>query len=46
MQWWGSAFITQIIYATFGGVQDNFSLMTEDGQALLTEDGKDIDIEN
>ena len=46
MNFWGSAFITQIIYASFGAVEDNFSLTAEDGQALLTEDGSNIDVEN
>ncbi len=43
---WGSGFITQLIYATFGSVEDNFGLLTESGQNLLTEDGKYIDVEN
>lgn len=43
---WGSGFITMIIYAVFGAVEDNFTLLTESSQPLLTESGKDIDIEH
>ena len=47
MNWYGSGYIIQLIYAVFGsGAADNFSLLTEDGQQLLTEDGNVIEIEH
>ena len=48
MNWWGSGFITQIIYSTFGTSSgaDDFSLLTEDDFNILTESGQNIDIEN
>lgn len=46
MNWWGSGYITQIIYASFGSVEDNFALLTENNLQLLAEDGKVIEIEH
>ncbi len=46
MNWWGSGFITQIIYAALSSADDQFALTTEDNRNLLTEDGKNIDIEH
>lgn len=44
--WWGSGFITQIIYASFGEAtgQDN-TLITENNFDLLTEDGRELLVE-
>jgi hypothetical protein len=45
---WGSAFITQAIYAAIGagGTTDVFAILTENSLNILTEDGNNIDIEH
>lgn len=47
MHWWGSGFITQIVYAGLAGqVDDSFALLTESDLNILTENGLFIDTEN
>ena len=48
MNWWGSAYITQVIYAGLAqaGTTDPFAILTESGNPILTESGKDIEIEH
>ena len=46
--WWGSGFITQILYATFAdasGETDSNALLTENNLNILTETGFNIDTE-
>jgi hypothetical protein len=47
MNWVGSGFITQIIYAAQGGAFDDaFSILTENSIMILTENSDEIDIEH
>lgn len=47
MNWWGSGFITQIIYAAISGAgDDQFNILTESNLDLLTENGDDLQIEH
>lgn len=47
MNWIGSGFVPIIIYGTiFSGVEENFSILTENGSNLTTEGGDDLLIEN
>lgn len=43
MNWFGSGFITIIIYGSIGAaVEEKFSILTESGMNLLTESGSDL----
>lgn len=47
MNWIGSGFITQIIYATQGAAfDDSFAILTETSIQILTENGDELDIEH
>lgn len=47
MNWFGSGFITQIIYATaIGGNEQSLDLLTENNEVILTEDNLPIEIEH
>ncbi|MDP4145627.1 MAG: hypothetical protein Q8936_14265 [Bacillota bacterium] len=47
MNWFGSGFITIIIYgSSFVGPEEEFSLLTENGLNILTENGDDILVDN
>jgi len=40
MNWWGSGFITIMIYGSFSeSHEQQFTILTENGFDLLTEDG-------
>lgn len=45
--WWGSGFITQLIYAAqIGADLQQLNLISEDNLDLLTEDSTNIQVEN
>lgn len=45
--WWGSGFLTQLIYAAGSSVvDDSFALLTENSLNITTEDNNNIDVEN
>ena len=47
MHWWGTGFITQVMYAPLAEpVMDSFALLTENSFNILTETGQDIDTEH
>jgi hypothetical protein len=47
MNWWGSGFITQIIYAGLAGqVDDSLGILTESDLNILSENGLNIDTES
>lgn len=47
MNWYGSGFITVIIYGAFSGaIEEDHAILTENNFELLTEDGKPILIES